>query len=533
MTTEINIPTEPRSFAVELPSSNLRQLDFSALDYDTARQSLIEYVRTYYPDDFNDFVASNGFVILMDIIAALTDKLSLRTDLMANEAFLPTAVTEEAVENHLQLIGQRIRRQTPATVEMEVTVDRPVFTDVLIPPGSLVSTIGPDGSELFYEVYKGPGDWTSNIVIPAGKRGVVAWGVQGQFVAEFNEVAFGGPNQRYDLFDDSILPDPIYVEVTYGGVTRNWRVIQEPIQIYGPQDEVVEIQFFTTIEGQPVARFIFGDDFNGKAPISGSEIVIRYRTGGGTVGRIAAGAIDQPRTIRLDGRSFSVNFRNISPSVGGTNRESVADAKRRAPSTYALHSVVVTANDYAHFANSFSHPVYGEIGKSAVILETSPNKNIVDLYVLAAGNDGLPISATVQLKEALVSSLSSLNVVTDEIRIKDGIIHAIDLEMIVVLDRNVDGRIVQNKVNDALTGFFALDNFDLGEPLYISNLIETIEQIGGVRYIDLKSPNKNIIASGRLADDDPNFIGVNEIITLGTSKVDFFYDNIAPGNAVL
>ena len=206
MSIEIKLPTEPRSFAVDLPPANLRALDFSALDYDTARQALIEYVRTYYPDDFNDFVSSNGFIILLDIIAAMTDKLSLRNDLLANEGFLPTAVTEEAVENHLQLIGQRIRRQTPATVEIEVTVDQPVFTDVRIPPGETVSSIGPDGNEVFYEVYKGPGDFDNEIIIPAGKRGVVAWGTQGRFASTFTEIALGGPNQQYDLPDDDILP---------------------------------------------------------------------------------------------------------------------------------------------------------------------------------------------------------------------------------------------------------------------------------------------------------------------------------------
>lgn len=533
MTTEINIPTQPRSFAVDLPASNLRQLDFTALDYETARRSILEYVATYYPNDFNDFVASNGFVILMDIISALTDKLALRNDFLANEAFLPTAVTSEAVENHLQLIGQRLRRQTPATTQIEVSVDRPIFTDVVVPAGAILSTTSPDGSELFFEVYKGPGDFTSEIVIPAGKRGVVAWGVQGRFAPTFVETAIGGPNQRYDLIDDSILPDPIYVNVTFGGNTSAWRVIQEPIQKFGPQDEVVEVQFFTTLEGQPIARFLFGDNLNGKAPISGSRIEITYRSGGGAVGQIAAGAIDLARTIRLDSQSVSVNYRNISASQGGTDAETIEEAKRRAPKTYSLHTVVVTASDYVTFTNSFTHPHYGSIGKSAVILETSPNQNIVDLYVLSRGSDGLPVASTPQLKEALRSSLSSVNVVTDEVRIKDGVIKAIDLEALIVLDRNSDARIIRNKVDQAFTTFFSLDNFDLGEPLYISNLIDTVEQIDGVRYIDLRSPNRNVLASGKLAGSDPNFVGVNEIITLGTSKVDFYYDNIAPGNAAL
>jgi uncharacterized phage protein gp47/JayE len=77
-----------------------------------------------------------------------------------------------------------------------------------------------------------------------------------------------------------------------------------------------------------------------------------------------------------------------------------------------------------------------------------------------------------------------------------------------------------------------LANFDMGEPFYLSNLIDRIESIDGIRYIDLRSPNTNILASGKLADADLLTVGVNEVITLGTSQVDFYYDNIAPGNVI-
>lgn len=534
MVTEIKLPTEPKSFAVDLPLGRLRQLDFTALDYNTARQSIIEYIKTYYPNDFNDFVASNGMMILIDIISAVTDKLSLRSDLLAGEAFLPTAVTEEAVENHLQLIGERILRQTAATVEIEVSVDSPVFVDTIVPAGMIVSSVGADGNEVFFEVYKGPGDWTNDIVIPAGKRGVIAWGIQGKFASEYSNISIGGSNQSYSIPDDNILSDPMFVDVTYGGIKKRWRTIFEPIQKYSSKDEVVEVQFFTTtLEGQPIVKLVFGDDINGKAPITGSIITVNYRIGGGVKGRIAAGVIDQSKNIRSNSQVVSINFRNISPSSGGTDKETIEEAKKRAPKTFALHNSISSATDYITFTNNFVHPYYGKIGKSAIILETSPNQNIVDVYVLAEGNDGLPTTATTHLKEALKSAITSINVVTDEVRIKDGIIKPIDLNLIVVLDRNADARIVKNKVLQEITVFFSIGNFDLGEPLYISNLIEVIEAIDGVRYIDLRFPTNNILALNSLANGDQNFVGVNEIITLGNSQVDFYYDNISQSNYVI
>jgi hypothetical protein len=63
--TLFDLPNSPEDFGVLLPPANLKNLDFSAIDYDAARRSLIEYVRTYFPSLFNDFVASSGFVMLM------------------------------------------------------------------------------------------------------------------------------------------------------------------------------------------------------------------------------------------------------------------------------------------------------------------------------------------------------------------------------------------------------------------------------------------------------------------------------------
>ena len=84
--TLFDLPNSPEAFGVVLPPANLRRLDFSGLDYTTARRAIIEYIRTYYPDKFNDFVASNGIIMITEIVASVVAKLSLRGDILANEA---------------------------------------------------------------------------------------------------------------------------------------------------------------------------------------------------------------------------------------------------------------------------------------------------------------------------------------------------------------------------------------------------------------------------------------------------------------
>jgi hypothetical protein len=98
------MPIAPEEIGVELPSSDLRRIDFSALDFESLRRMFVEYLRTYYPDDFNDFVLSNGTTMFSELVAAACNIISERSDIIADEAFIPTAQSRTAVSQHLELI---------------------------------------------------------------------------------------------------------------------------------------------------------------------------------------------------------------------------------------------------------------------------------------------------------------------------------------------------------------------------------------------------------------------------------------------
>lgn len=523
--TLFELPSDPDEFGVILPPSNLRRLDFSGLDYTTSRRAIVEYIKTYFPDDFNDFIASNGIMMIMEIIAATTAKLSLRSDILANEGFLPTAQSEEAVVNHLALINQRILRQTPAITDIEITIDQPVFTDIEIDAGLSFSTPGaPDGGTITYEIFRAPGDWTSKIVVPAGKRGIIAWGVEGQFAAPFSVTSAGGPNQSYTIDEPNILEDPIFVDVTIGNDTEAWDVITEPIERFGPNDKVVEVNF---VENSAI--FKFGDDVTGQSPQSGSTIRFRFRTGGGVRGRIGVGQIDSTRSVTPlppANASTSVRFRNISPSAGGTDRETLEQAKKRAPRDFATQRSIVTASDYSQTAQSFAHPVYGSISKSLATIRTGLNANLVEIYALAEGPDSVPVAPNAGLKAGLVTYFSSLNVLTDHVEVLDGAIRPVDIDMTVVVNRNADASVVKERVETALTNYFDISRWEMGQEFYVSNLIETIEAIDGIAYVNLFDPVNNILRTGELADPSSDGVGLNEVIVEGDRKTSYFYEKV-------
>jgi hypothetical protein len=523
--TLFDMPNTPEEFGVLLPPSNLRRIDFSGLDYDTARRAMLEYIKTYFPQTFNDFVASNGIMMLVEAFAAVVAKLALRGDLLAFDSFLTSAMSEAAVVNHLALINQRIKRQTPAIIDVECTVDQPLFTNLEIPPGTSFSVQGPDNKPIVYEIFRAPNDWNGAIVIPAGKRGVIAWGVQGQFAAEAIFVSAGGPNQQYTVTATDILESPLFVSVTVGDTSEDWLVVGEPIERFGPTDRVVEVIF---IESQ--ATFRFGDDVTGRAPVAGSHIGVRYRMGGGRRGRIGVGQIQVGRQMVPNAPANTttlVHFRNITPSNGGTDRESLDDAKRRAPRDFATQRSIVTSSDYAQMASNFSHPAYGSISKAVATVRTSLNANLVEIYALALGPDNTPTTPNAGLKIGLATFFNDLNVLTDHVVVKDGALKPIDIDLNVIMDRNADASVVKTRVEQAITDFFDITQWDMGEPLYISKLIDAINRIDGVAYVDLFKPLNNILQTGQLADPDSAGVGINEVIVEGSRRTGYYYQKVS------
>lgn len=528
--TLFDVPLIPNEFGVVLPSPNLRRIDFSGLDYTTARRAIIEYIRTYYPQEFNDFVASNGIIMIVEILSSVVAKLSLRSDILANESTLPTATTEEAVINHLALINQRIKRQTPSVTDIEITVDNPAFTDIEIEPGTIFTAVGSDKEPVYYEVFRSPGDWNSKIIIPAGKRGIIAYGIEGRYGNPITVISGGGPNQKFTIDEANILEEPLFVTVIVGDNRESFKVISEPIERYGSTDRVVEVTFIndTTV-------FRFGDDVTGAAPKSGSTIEFRYRVGGGKRGRIGVGQIDTIRQLAPlppANASVPVRFRNITPSVGGVDKESLEQAKKRAPKDYALQRSIVSATDYAQAASSYTHPAYGSVKKSVATVKASLNANTVEFFVLAEGPDGLPTAPSAGLKAGLASYLEELNVLTDSVIVSDGFIKPVNLELNVMIDRNADASVVRQKAESAITSYFNIDNWEMGESFYISNFIDVIESIDGVSYVDIFSPKDNIIPTGLPADPNSEGIGYNEIIVEGQRTTNYYYEKSPPPSGI-
>jgi hypothetical protein len=522
--TSFKLPTDVNEFVVPLPDQELRKLDFSALSYQRAIRAIVEYVQTYHNADFNDWVASNGFVTLAELLASETAKLALRADVIGNEAFFITARSDRAVDNHAEFIGQRRRRQTAATVHVEVSIETVTNNDVVVPAGTIFTLVGPDKQAVYYEIYRTPGDFFGDIVIPSGKRGIIAYGIEGKFASPFSYTSPGGPNQIIQVNDSQLLESPLIVTVATGTQVDDWQVVTEPIELYGPSDKVVEFYVLGDI-----AYFKFGDNVHGQALAPGQRVTIRYRLGGGVRGRIGSGRIDETRPVYLAtpvSAPVTIRFRNAGPSSGGLDRETTPELKRRAPKMFAMHGNIVTDQDYVNAAAYFSHPYYGAILRASYAMRSTVNANTVILFVLASGPNGTPAVASPVLKEALRTYITQFNAL-DEVVVSDGQLKPVDVDMAVAVDRNFDAAVIQERVNAAVDAFFDVSGWSMGQPLYVSNLIQVVQALDGVRSVQLFSPNANFVkytVDNASVTGGAQVVQPYELIVLGTKKIAVFYD---------
>jgi len=73
------------------------QIDYTAYDFDTLKQALVNYIQTYYSENFSDWTESSEFIALIELIAYLGTSLAFRTDLNSRENFIDTAERRESI----------------------------------------------------------------------------------------------------------------------------------------------------------------------------------------------------------------------------------------------------------------------------------------------------------------------------------------------------------------------------------------------------------------------------------------------------
>ena len=133
-----------------------RSADFQSYDFETLRASMISYLRTYYPEDFNDFIESSEFIALIDMIAFMGQSIAFRGDLNARENFIDTAERRDSILKLARLVSYSPKRTINASGLLKfdsVSTTENVYDSNGINLSGLVVNWADSGNDNWYEQF--------------------------------------------------------------------------------------------------------------------------------------------------------------------------------------------------------------------------------------------------------------------------------------------------------------------------------------------------------------------------------------------
>lgn len=100
------------------------EVNFQAYDYDTIRAALVEYIRTNFPENFNDYIESSEFIAIIELLAYLSQSIAFRMDVNTRENFLETAERRDSVFKLAKQLGYSPKRNIAASGLIKVVAVR-------------------------------------------------------------------------------------------------------------------------------------------------------------------------------------------------------------------------------------------------------------------------------------------------------------------------------------------------------------------------------------------------------------------------
>jgi hypothetical protein len=111
----------------------IRQRNYLNKDFDSLRNDLLDYARTYFPNNIQDFSEASLGGLLLDMAAYVGDVQSFYLDHQFFESFPETATELNNIERHLRKAGVPIAGAAPSVVTVSFYIRVPATSNGLSP----------------------------------------------------------------------------------------------------------------------------------------------------------------------------------------------------------------------------------------------------------------------------------------------------------------------------------------------------------------------------------------------------------------
>lgn len=314
------------------------RLNVTDLDFDQIKSNLKTYLQQQTTFQDYDFEGS-GLSVLLDILAYNTHYNAYYLNMVANEAFLDTALLRDSVVSHAKTLGYVPHSTRAAKATINLTADSGNTA-----PGTLTITRGTgfssnllDGSSYSFVVLED---------VSVDKIGTQFYfdsldiyeGVLANY--DFTYTQQSNPKAVFTLPEENIDTTTIFVSVRPNSGNSF-------SQVYTKSTDVLDVTadslvYFLQESRNNQYQIYFGDNVLGKALNDGAIVSVSYLiTTGPAANKSNAFVADS--TI---GGISNITINVVNVASGGSLRESVDSIKFGAPAQFTTQNRLVTFKDY-------------------------------------------------------------------------------------------------------------------------------------------------------------------------------------------
>jgi len=256
-----------------------------------------------------------------------------------------------------------------------------------------------------------------------------------------------------------------------------------------------------------------------------TTLFVKYRIGGGADTNLGVNIINGLGLINMtvngsdanrnNAVRVSLTVNNAFPALGGRDEPSIDEIRYLVKYNFSAQNRAVTIKDYqariALMPGRFGVPF-----RCGVFEE----QNKINIYILGLdGNGKLTNTSTSTLRDNIATYLAEYRMLNDYVQVTNGRIVNLGFEIDLYIDKRQPQSSIIAQVITTVTDYLDINKFQMGDNIYMSQLIEAINNVGGVlNVIDLRVFNK--VGGGNYS--------LNEIsqpyLDLATRQVDISQD---------
>lgn len=407
------------------------------------------------------------------MFAYMGDLMSYYVDRSANEAFISTASRRASILRQAALLDYVPTLRSAARTTL--TFSNTTASAVTIPAGTQVATSTTATGEetpIYFET-------DAQVIVPAqvgatpGAANVAA--TQGQTKTEYVGLSTGLANQTYPLDEFPVIEDSIEIEIDSVVYTK----VQYLIDVTGATPA-----FSTFTDADDITYVVFGDNIGGRIPPINKTINATYRIGGGLVGNVPAGSLEEIDPDNIWGAPSGLTVTNADAAAYGADAESTDSIKINAPSSIKSLNRAVSVEDYASLALQVSG-----IQKASA---TAENYSNVILYMRGFNDRGVQIDGVTPTTDFTAAATRVANYLVGKAPANATLSIAppdyvpVDIICEITVLPQYRQFTVQQAVLDAIGDILFIDSVLFGDRISLQYVLKTIGSINGVDYTEMK-----------------------------------------------